>query len=221
MMVRMVPTGIVASAAIAAWLAVSGAVAQEMLPEPDLPEGEMPQGPVEEAVPEESETLEPDIGARDGLDGLFADLARQDNDQWETVQGEIWRTWSRSGSASMDLLLRRANEAADAGDFDGALLFLDDLVRLAPDFAEGWNKRATVHFLRGDYGASVADIERTLMLEPRHFGALSGLAIILDRTGQKEGALRAWRRALEIHPHLEGATDAVERLSPEVEGRDL
>lgn len=220
---RIVPTAIVASAGLALWLTGGlPAGAQEMLPELDQDQGGMPTGPVEDQVPEPDVDLSPDIEEpRSRLDRLFDDLARTDNDEWERVQTEIWRVWSRSGSASMDLLLRRADEAANSGDLDGALLFLDDLVRLAPDFAEAWNKRATVYFMRGDYGRSVADIERTLSLEPRHFGALSGLALILDRTGQKIAALKAWRRALEINPHLEGASDAVERLSPDVEGRDL
>ena len=94
-------------------------------------------------------------------------------------------------------------------------------MRLAPEFAEGWNRRATVHFLRGDYGASVADIMRVLELEPRHFGALSGLGIILDRLDRKSEALAVFRRALEIHPHLDGASEAVDRLTPTVEGQEL
>jgi Flp pilus assembly protein TadD len=121
----------------------------------------------------------------------------------------------------MDLLLARAAKAMEEDNFDLALRFLNDLVRLAPDFAEAWNKRATVLFLKGDYGNSIADIQRTLALEPRHFGAISGLGIILERLGDKQGAMRAFRRGLEINPNMPGAKDAVERLSPEVDGRSL
>lgn len=155
------------------------------------------------------------------LDDLFARLADPENPDWANVQNQIWAAWSESGSASMDLLLFRATEAMDGRDFDVALTHLDDLVRLAPDFAEGWNKRATVYFLQGDYGESVADIQRTLALEPRHFGALSGLGIILDRLGDEAGALQAYRRVAEIHPNMEAAQQAIERLSPEVDGREL
>ncbi|MEM7507064.1 MAG: tetratricopeptide repeat protein [Pseudomonadota bacterium] len=155
------------------------------------------------------------------LDALFTQLAEAENPNWIRVQNQIWAAWSRSGSASMDLLLNRAVEAMGAEDYDTALLHLNDLVRLAPGFAEGWNKRATVYFLQGRYGPSVADIQQVLALEPRHFGALAGLGIILDRTGDKAGALRAYRRVIELHPNMEGANLAIERLAPEVDGREL
>ena len=152
---------------------------------------------------------------------MFARLAQEGNAGWESVQNEIWTQWSRSGSPAMDLLLMRAERAIESGQFELALRFLDDLVRLAPDFAEGWNKRATVYFLLGKYGRSVADIQRTLALERRHFGALSGLGMILERLGDKQGAMRAYRRGLEVHPNLPGAAEGVERLAPDVDGREL
>lgn len=155
------------------------------------------------------------------LDQLFAQLAQKDNPDWERVQAQIWNAWSQSGSASMDLLLSRAERAMGHEDYDTALLFLDDLVRLAPDFAEGWNKRATVYFLKEDYGRSIADIAETLNREPRHFGALSGLGIMLDRIGDKKGALEAYRRAKAIHPHLDGVDEGIKKLTPEVDGQRL
>jgi tetratricopeptide (TPR) repeat protein len=182
----------------------------EVPPEPESTSRAQPQSPEEEAALR-----------RARLDGLFARLAQKDDPNWEKVQNEIWATWSQSGSAAMDLVLLRAGRAMSSGDSELALRFLDDLVRLAPDFAEGWNKRATVYFLLEEYGHSVADIERTLALEPRHFGALSGLGNILERIGDKKGAMRAYRRGLEIHPNLPGAAAAVERLSPDVDGRKL
>ncbi|MEL6477150.1 MAG: tetratricopeptide repeat protein [Pseudomonadota bacterium] len=155
------------------------------------------------------------------LDALFEQLARKQNPNWQNIQNQIWATWSRSGSDSMDLLLSRAVRAMEAEEYDTALLHLNDLTRLAPDFAEGWNKRATVYFLQKRYGPSVADIQRVLAIEPRHFGALSGLGIILDRTGDKAGALVAYRRVIELHPNMEAAQTAIDRLAPEVDGREL
>lgn len=158
---------------------------------------------------------------RHRLDELFTRLAKAEGSSWERVENDIWSQWSHSGSASMDLLLSLAAKAMDERDLDAALRFLNDLVRLAPEFAEGWNKRATVYYLRGEYGRSIADIQRVLALEPRHFGAMSGLGIILERLGDKKGALAAFRLGLEIHPNLRGAHEAVERLAPDVDGRAL
>lgn len=155
------------------------------------------------------------------LDALFDQLADETNPNWELVQAQIFRQWRQSGSASMDLLMNRALAAIEEDDYDTALVFLNDLVRLAPNFAEAWNQRATVHFLRRDYGRSVADIERVLSLEPRHFGALSGLGIIMDRLGNEAAALKAFRRVLEINPQMPGAREGVKRLVPEVEGRPI
>ena len=155
------------------------------------------------------------------LDQLFARLANPENPDWERVQAQIWASWNRSGSASMDFLSSRADRAMQAKDYEAAKTYLNDLVRLAPDYAEGWNKRATLHFLTDAYGQSLDDIARTLKLEPRHFGALSGLGIILDRLGDEAGALEAYRRAVAIHPNLPGANEGIEKLTKEVEGRRL
>lgn len=166
-------------------------------------------------------TLTEEEARQDMLDALFTRLADQDAKDWERVQNEINQIWNESGSDSMNLLARRADKAMAAREFDTALLHLDDLVRLAPDFAEGWNKRATVYFLQENYGRSLEDIARTLRLEPRHFGALSGLGIILDRLGDSAGALEAYRRAVRVHPNLEGAQEGIDKLTKEVEGQRL
>ncbi len=206
-------------------------------PEEQNPEAQNQDGPAATGVAPETEPEGDGEGAaaratprspdeevahrRARLDQLFGQLAQKENPSWENVQQEIWSVWANSGSPSMDLILVRAARAMEAGEYELALRFLNDLVRLAPDFAEGWNKRATVFYLLEDYGHSVADIQRTLALEPRHFGALSGLGIILERLGDKPGAMRAYRRGLEIHPNLPGAAEGVERLAPEVDGREL
>jgi Flp pilus assembly protein TadD len=98
---------------------------------------------------------------------------------------------------------------------------LSALIDHAPDFAEGWNARATAFFLMDQYGLSVADIQHTLALNPRHFGAMSGLATILERTGRPKDALTVYTRALEVHPHQPGVIEAVERLRAEVGGLTL
>jgi tetratricopeptide (TPR) repeat protein len=175
--------------------------------------------PAETALPESPEQEAQRRKAR--LDALFASLAQPGNPGWKNIQDEIWALWSQSGSASMDLLLLRASRAMEAQQYELALRFLNDLVRLDPDFAEGWNKRATVYFLLDDYGRSVADIEHTLALEPRHFGALSGLGMIMERLGNKEGAMQAYREVLAIHPNMPGAVEGVKRLSADVDGRAL
>jgi tetratricopeptide (TPR) repeat protein len=112
-------------------------------------------------------------------------------------------------------------KAVDEKKFDVALDFLDQVVTLDPTYAEGWNRRATVHYLMKNYGKSMADIERTLQLEPRHFGALSGLAQIMMDTDRKEAALRAWQRVLDIYPMLRNAQDQVSTISEELAGESI
>jgi tetratricopeptide (TPR) repeat protein len=155
------------------------------------------------------------------MDELYRRLADPANAEWALAQSDILREWSRSGSPAMDLLLKRGREAMEAGDLDTAIEHLTALTDHAPDFAEGWNARATAFFLDGQFGPSVADIGRTLTLNPHHFGALSGLGQILEETGRSEAALKAYQAALTIHPHMEGIKQAVERLTRESQGTDL
>ena len=208
--------------AVALGLTALPAGAQPSAPQPGPESKAGPEAELESQLDSRPQSPEDEAALRRArLDALFARLARNDSPDWLSVQNEIWAQWSQSGSPAMDLLLRRAENAMENGQFELALRFLDDLVRLAPDFAEGWNKRATVYFLLEEYGRSVADIERTLALEQRHFGALAGLGMILERLGDKQGAMRAYRRGLEVHPNLPGAAQGVERLSPDVDGRAL
>jgi tetratricopeptide (TPR) repeat protein len=155
------------------------------------------------------------------LDGLFARLKQADADAAARIEREIWAEWSKSGSPAMDLLLKRGRDAIEAGDIDAAIEHLTALVDHAPDFAEGWNARATAYFQAGLFGPSVADIARTLQLNPRHFGALSGFGMILEATGRDAEALEVYRAALAIHPHLDGVTQAIERLTVKSAGQDL
>jgi tetratricopeptide (TPR) repeat protein len=164
-----------------------------------------------------------DAGDREQvLDTLFESLATAPSkEDADLVTASIWRVWGDSGSDTVNLLMDRALEAMKKEEFDTALLILDEVVELEPRFAEGWNRRATVHFRLGYYSASVADIQHTLILEPRHFGAMSGLGAILKETGREKSALEVFRRALTFNPHLESASKAVKELSVEVEGRDI
>ena len=139
----------------------------------------------------------------------------------ERIADLIQSEWAKSGSDSMDLLLTRAKKAMAQENFDAARVHLAALNRLAPDFAEGWNASATLRFMQEDFALSVLEIERALALEPRHFSAMTGLGLILEHTGDKAGALKAWREVAKLYPALERAQEAIERLTPEVDGREL
>lgn len=156
------------------------------------------------------------------LDGLFGQLKRtRDIGLAERISTRIWEEWQSSDSKSVDLLTRWARVAMGKQRFSKALDLLDQVVVLRPKYAEGYNQRATLHFMMQDFGKSIADIERTLALEPRHYGALSGLAGILERLGQKEKALETWYRALNVYPTMRNAQESVLRLEEELEGKRI
>ncbi|RWN44615.1 MAG: hypothetical protein EOS03_23495 [Mesorhizobium sp.] len=156
------------------------------------------------------------------LDQLFSDLKRERNEKAaERIAGNIWSEWSQSGSASIDLMMQWSQKAVEGQKFDAALDFLDQVVTLQPTYAEGWNRRATVHFMMKNYGKSMSDIDHTLQLEPRHFGALSGLAQIMALTGHKQSALEAWQKVLAIYPMMRSAQDQVGTISEELAGEGI
>jgi tetratricopeptide (TPR) repeat protein len=153
------------------------------------------------------------------LDTLFAELKRsKDNATAERLTTQIWRQWADSGSDSINLMMEWAQRAIGMRNFSAALDTLDQVVLLAPDFSEGWNKRATLHFMMEHPAKSMADIEQTLALEPRHFGALAGMAEILRARGQDALALKAYERALEVYPMMRGAQQAVGELTDSLSG---
>ncbi|WP_421915905.1 tetratricopeptide repeat protein [Mesorhizobium sp.] len=156
------------------------------------------------------------------LDQLFVDLKRERNEKAaERIAGRIWGEWYQSGSASIDLMMQWSQKAIENQKYDVALDFLDQVVTLQPNYAEGWNRRATVHFMMKNFGKSMSDIDRTLQLEPRHFGALSGLAQIMALTGHKQSALEAWQKVLAIYPMMRSAQNQVATLSEELAGEGI
>lgn len=155
------------------------------------------------------------------LDALFEKLAKADAAEAERLESDIWREWSKSGSAAFDLLLGRGREAIQQGDFQAAIDHLSALIDHSPDFAEAWNARATAYYQAGSFGPSIADIQHTLALNPRHFGAMSGFAMILEELERPDQALEVYRAALAIHPHLAGVVEAIERLETAKRGQGI
>ena len=163
----------------------------------------------------------PAIADEAELDALFSALQNANPEAVQQIEKQIYRIWSQSGSPAMDLLLERGRKAHAEGDFGLAIEHFSALVDHAPDFAEGYNARATVYFQTGRFGQSLADIQQTLRLNPRHFGAISGLAAILEQIGRPEDALKALRAVEELSPHREGLVDAISRLERMVEGEAI
>ncbi len=156
------------------------------------------------------------------LDDLFLRLKSADDERnAQVIEQAVWQMWLRSGSDTVDLLMQQSIQALNADEMDDALRILDAIVELAPGFAEGWNKRATVYYLMDRYDESMRDIVRVLEIEPRHFGAISGIGLIRRQLGDVQQALAAFRQALEIHPFLPGAQQAIDELSEEVEGQGI
>jgi tetratricopeptide (TPR) repeat protein len=156
------------------------------------------------------------------LDFLFEALkVAPDADSAKLVESRIWAVWLASGSDTADLLMTRAKTAADQKDLTLAIELLAAVIELRPDYVEAWNRRATIHFANKNYGASLADIRQVLAREPRHFGALSGLGVIMQEFGEEKLALEAFRRALAVNPHLQKIPDFVKALTEKVEGRDI
>lgn len=155
------------------------------------------------------------------MDELFAQLADSEGEAWRIAESDILREWSKSGSAAMDLLLKRGEEALDQGDTEGAIGHLTALTDHAPDFPAGWQARAAAYAAAGQFGPAVADLARTLELEPRHFAALTQLGAMLEEMGDTARALAAYRESLAIHPHQQEAIDAVQRLEREDRGTDI
>jgi tetratricopeptide (TPR) repeat protein len=152
------------------------------------------------------------------LDSLFAKLKRERSPEVaHAIADQIRQAFTVSGSATVDMLMASSSKALEEKRYGAALDFVDQVTLLAPKFAEGWNRRATIHYLMGNYGKSMSDVARTLALEPRHIGALSGLAGILEDSGHDAQALKAWEAYLSYYPAdrdaQKEALDLINKLS--------
>jgi tetratricopeptide (TPR) repeat protein len=166
----------------------------------------------------------PKVGAdrTKGLDFLFGALkAAPDEASARHVEARIWALWMQTPSDTAALLMTRVKAAMDAKNIDIALKLLDSVVKLRPDYVEAWNRRATLYYLKNDYRHSLEDIQQVLMREPRHFGALAGLGMIMQDIGDDKRALDAFRKALAVNPYLEKVPELVKTLTEKVEGRDI
>jgi tetratricopeptide (TPR) repeat protein len=174
------------------------------------------------ASPAEPSPAEPKAERGRSIDFLFEALkTAPDAETAKLIENRIWALWFTSGSDTADLLMTRVKQAMEANDADLALRLLDAIIALNPEYAEAWNRRATLYFTKKDYAHALADISQVLAREPRHFGALTGLGMILQDMGEDKRALEAFRRALEIDPHLQKVPEFVKALSEKIEGRDI
>ncbi len=166
---------------------------------------------------------DPAADAAKGLDSLFERLAKaEDEEEAKGIANLIERRWLRSGSDVADLLMSRAVTAMQQKDQDlpQAIELLDRVVRLEPQFVEGYNKRATAFFMLGDYQRAMLDVREVLAREPRHYGALAGLGQIMLINGDKKRAMEAFRKAMSLNPRMPTIKTLIDRLAPDVDGRD-
>jgi tetratricopeptide (TPR) repeat protein len=151
------------------------------------------------------------------LDGLFQTLkTSQDATALGEAEAAIWEIWYESGKEDIDTLLLEAAQLTRTGQLAAAETIYSSVIEAAPEFSEGWNRRATVRYYQRDYAGSLDDIEQTLKLEPRHFGAIWGLGMILGAQRDYQRAILAFERLLEIKPHASDARPRIELLKQEL-----
>ena len=207
-----------ASLAIAAFLAAASAWADEP---PAAPEAQ-PDAQAHPDAPQAKQDEPPPKTPAEERADLYARLAAsKDADETAGIVTLLLHSYSESGSDTADLLLRRARQAIGIEQYSDALKILDATITLLPDWAEGWNARATARYLDDDYDGSMADIAETLKREPRHLGALMGMATILEARGKREEALKVYERALAIAPHWHNAEEAADKLKAALAGEEL
>jgi tetratricopeptide (TPR) repeat protein len=156
------------------------------------------------------------------LDFLFEALKLAPDDiSAKAIEERIWALWVVSRSDTANLLMTRVKTAIEAKDTELAIKLLDAIVKIKPDYIEAWNRRATLYYMKKDYGHSLEDIRQVLKREPRHFGALAGLGLIMQDIGDDKQALEVYRRALAVYPRLQRIPDVVKTLQEKIEGRDI
>lgn len=156
------------------------------------------------------------------LTALFETLETADTlEAGLSAERDIWRIWLQTGSDTTDYLILAGIQMMQQGRFDDALRAFTSVTEMDPEFAEGWNKRATVLFLMGELEFSIVDIYRTLSLEPRHFGALAGLGQIFERQEKLEHAINAFERAARINPHMPGVNQRLEQLKKQLRDQNI
>jgi tetratricopeptide (TPR) repeat protein len=212
-----------ASLAIATLLTGGVTRAVELSPAPqDKPDIQVQPGMVEDQAPQAKKDEPPPKTPAEQRADLYARLAAsKDADETEGVITLLLHSYSESGSDTADLLLKRARQAIGIENYADALKILDSEIAILPDWAEGWNARATARYLDDDYNGSMADIAQTLKREPKHIGALMGMGMILEARGKKEDALQVYNRVLAIAPHWRNAQDAADKLKAAVAGSEL
>ena len=167
------------------------------------------------------------IGALDGgtsnlLKKFYDRLAQvTDAESAGMLENAIEMMWHRSGSDTVDLLMTRSLTAVNNQDSELALRLLDSVTKLAPNFTEGWNRKAYVHFSQKQYGEALKDLRQALALDPRHFKAIDGLANVLRELGDKKRALQIYRTLVKVHPFWPGVKEAMDELRREVEGQEI
>lgn len=150
---------------------------------------------------------------------LLDSLKRErDPDKARSIAGQLLSGWNDSGSATVNLLMQWAAKSVAEKKNAAALDFLDRVTLLDPDYVEGWNKRATLHYAMGDPRKSMSDIQQVLQREPNHFAAIAGMATILTESGEDELALKAWERFLAIYPAERDAQENMTKLSEKLAG---
>jgi tetratricopeptide (TPR) repeat protein len=231
-----------AAALALGWLAGPSALAQDaplLPPQPDA--GQAPEG----APPDATDPGATDPGAPDAADApvtrksvdtkpknpqdrdamlaeLYVHLSQaHDATQAAPIASTIEGLWGFTESPTIGVLMNRAYKALAEDRKELAVQMLDAVVDLAPDYAEGWSRRAFAYYLQSDYDRAVGDLRRALALEPNHFKALDGLARILRESGQKKSALKVYEQLLRIHPYMPGAKEAADELRIEVEGQGI
>ena len=210
-----------ASLAIAAFLAGVSAWADEPPAVPEAtPDAQAPQAQPDAPQAKQDEPP-PKTPAEERAD-LYARLAdSKDADETAGIITRLLHNYSESGSDTADLLLRRARQAIGVENYSDALKILDATIALQPDWAEGWNARATTRYLDDDYKGSMADIAQTLKREPKHLGAFMGMGMILEAREKREEALKVYERVLEIAPHWRNAQEAADKLKAALAGEEL